>query len=139
MPVLLVTFIITTTIWAAVSLWLSARQISCVRHHRDSVPADFAASVTLEEHRKAADYTVARERLSNVSAIWDLAISFAWVLGGFNLLYGALAFVLPPSLVLGVTFLIATAAVGALLSLPFDIYKTFVLEQKFGFNRTTFR
>ena len=52
-------------------------------------------------------------------------------------MYGALASVIPPSLGLGVAFLIATTAVGALLSLPFTIYETFVLEEKFGFNRTT--
>jgi STE24 endopeptidase len=70
--------------------------------------------------------------------VYDLLISLAWVLGGYNLLYGALAAVLPPSLALGVGFLIAMFAVGALLSLPLKIYKTFVLEQRFGFNRTTF-
>jgi STE24 endopeptidase len=137
MPVLVIAYIATMAIWTAVSVWLSVRQIDCVRRHRDTVPADFAASVTLDEHRKAADYTAAHERLSNVSAVWDFAVSVAWVLGGFNLLYGALASVIPPSLGLGVAFLLATTVVGALLSLPFTIYETFVLEEKFGFNRTT--
>jgi STE24 endopeptidase len=93
--------------------------------------------VTLDEHRKAADYTAARERLAGVSTVLDLAVSLGWVLGGINLLYGALAGMLPPSLGLGVGFLVATAAVGALLPLPLDLYKVFVLEQRFGFNRTT--
>ena len=137
MPILLIAYIAAMTMWTAVSVWLSVRQITCVRSHRDTVPADFSASVTLDEHRKAADYTVAHERFANVSAVWDFAVSVAWVLGGFNLLYGAMASIVPPSLGLGVVFLIATIAVGALLSLPLNIYKTFVLEQKFGFNRTT--
>lgn len=137
MPILLIAFIVAAAIWTALSLWLSARQIGCVRRHRDAVPADFAASVTIEEHRKAADYTVARERLDGVRTVLDLGISLGWVLGGINLLYGALAAVLPPSLGLGVAFLVASFAIGALLSLPLDIYKTFVLEQTFGFNRTT--
>jgi STE24 endopeptidase len=137
MSILLIAYIAAMAMWTAVSVWLSARQIACVRSHRDTVPADFAASVALDEHRKAADYTVAHERLANVSAVWDFIVSVAWVLGGFNLLYGGLASVLPPSLGLGVAFLIAIFAAGALLSLPLNIYKTFVLEQKFGFNRTT--
>ena len=137
MPILLIAFIVAATAWTALSLYLSARQAACVRQHRDAVPPAFAGSVTIEEHRKAADYTLARERLPTVHAVFDLAISLTWVLGGTNLVYGALASVLPPSLGLGVAFLIATFAAGSLLTLPLDAYETFVLEQKFGFNRTT--
>ena len=137
MRFLLIAFIVASVLWTAFSLWLSARQIACVRRHRDTVPADFTANVSLEEHRKAADYTVAREKLANIRAVVDLVVSVAWVLGGINLLYGGLASVLPRSTVLGVAFLIANFAVGTCLMLPLDIYKTFVLEQSFGFNRTT--
>jgi STE24 endopeptidase len=137
MPILLLVFIVASIAWTALSLWLAARQSACVRRHQDKVPADFAGIVTLEEHRKAADYTVAHERFDTVQAIVDLAITLAWVLGGINLLYGALEPLMPGTLTLGVVFLLAFSAIGALLSLPFDIYETFALEQKFGFNRTT--
>lgn len=137
MPILLITFIVAATAWTVLSLYLSARQAACVRQHRDAVPAAFAGSITIEEHRKAADYTLARERLARVRAVFDLAVSLAWVLGGINILYAALASVLPPSLGLGVAFLIATFAAGSLLTLPLDAYETFVLERNFGFNRTT--
>lgn len=137
MPALLTAYIVAATAWSVLSLWLSARQIACVRRHRDAVPADFAASVTLEEHRKAADYTVARERLDSVRTVWDLVVSLGWVLGGINLLYGAVALALPPSPTRGVAFLVASFAIGALLSLPLELYRTFVVEQRFGFNRTT--
>jgi len=76
MPILLVAFIVTSILWTALSFWLSARQTACVRRHRDTVPADFAATVSLEDHRKAADYTVANERLANVRALIDLAVSW---------------------------------------------------------------
>lgn len=137
MPALLIAYIFAAVAWSLLSLWLSARQITCVRQHRDAVPADFVGSVSLEEHRKAADYTVARERLSGVGAVWDLVVSLGWVLGGINLLYGALAGVMRPSLGLGVAFLLANFAIGALLSLPLDLYRTFVIEQRFGFNRSS--
>ena len=137
MPILLITFIVAATAWTVLSLYLSARQAACVRQHRDAVPAAFVGSITIEEHRKAADYTLARERLARVRAVFDLAVSLAWVLGGINILYAALASVLPPSLGLGVAFLIATFAAGSLLTLPLDAYETFVLERNFGFNRTT--
>src|SRR5258708_809424 len=138
MAALLTAYILAAIAWSLLSLWLSARQIACVQRHRDRVPADFAGSVSLDEHRKAADYTVAREILSGVGTVWDLAVSLGWVLGGINLLYGVLAQMLPASPARGVAFLVASFAIGALLSLPLDLYRTFVVEQKFGFNRTSF-
>jgi STE24 endopeptidase len=137
MPTLLAAFIAASTIWTGLALWLGARQVACVRRNRDAVPADFAGTVTLEEHRKGADYTVARERLASLRTLLDLAITLAWVLGGINLLYGALAVRTPPALGRGVLFLLVFFGLSALLSLPLDVYRTFVLEQKFGFNRTT--
>jgi STE24 endopeptidase len=136
---LLTAFILASFGWAALALYLSQRQIAHVSLHRDRVPAAFAASVILDEHRKAADYTVARERLARVEIVLDLAVSLAWALGGIGLLYGALTRLLPPSLALGVAFLIGTAVVGTVLGLPIDVYRAFVLEQRFGFNRTTAR
>ena len=134
---LLTAFIAATLFWAALALYLSERQIAHVRQYRDQVPADFAASVTLGEHRKAADYTVAREKLARVETLIDVAVSIGWVLGGIGLLYGALASLLPPSLGRGVAFLIGTALVRTVIGLPFDLYRAFVIEGQFGFNRTT--
>lgn len=134
---LLTAFITATLFWAAFAIYLSERQITHVRHHRDQVPTDFAATVTIEEHRKAADYTVARERLARVETLIEGAVSIGWVLGGIDLLYGGLASVLPPSLGRGVAFLIGTTLVGTLIGLPFDVYRAFVIERRFGFNRTT--
>ncbi len=136
---LLIAYIAATLAWTMLAFYLSARQIAHVKAHRDRVPADFAASVSLDDHRKAADYTIARERLARIDTALDTALSLAWALGGISLLYGALAALLPPSLLRGVVFLIATSAVSTLLSLPPDLYKAFVLEEKFGFNRTTLR
>ena len=134
---LLTAFVLATLAWAALALYLSWRQVDYVGRHRESVPLDFAASVTIEDHRKAADYTVAREKLTRIEIVLDVAASLAWVFGGIGLLYGALARILPPSLGLGVAFLIGTSIIRTLLGLPIDVYKAFVIEQRFGFNRTT--
>ena len=107
MPILRTAFVVTSILWTAAGLALSARQIAHVRRHRDRVPAEFAAIVTPEDHRKAADYTIAREKLSAVSAVMSLVMALAWIFGGINLLYGELARVLPASPSRGVAFLIA--------------------------------
>ena len=134
---LLIAYIVATLLWTALALYLSNRQTTHVLRHRDAVPADFAATVTPDDHRKAADYTVARERLARIEVLLDAALSLAWVLGGIALLHGAITSVLPPSLGFGVVFLLATSAVGTVLGLPLAAYKAFVLEERFGFNRTT--
>ncbi|MGC4106957.1 MAG: M48 family metallopeptidase [Thermomicrobiales bacterium] len=152
MPLLLIAFIVAVLTWTILSVFLSVRQITHVRHTRGVVPADFARphageettsedprleGVAPEEHQRAADYTVAREHLSIVSALFSLVLSLAWALGGLDLLYGALASAVPPSSALGVVFLLAVFGIGAVLHLPLDIYATFGLEQRFGFNRTS--
>jgi STE24 endopeptidase len=123
--------------WTALSIYLSLRQTAAVARHRDAVPADFSGSVSLADHRKAADYTLARERLARIEAVVELIVSIAWVLGGITLLYGLVASAIPASPWRGVAFLIGTGAVGALLGLPFGLYRAFMLEERFGFNRTT--
>ena len=129
-------FIVATIGWTIASLYLSVRQSTFVRRHRDAVPADFAASHSLDEHRRAADYAQAREKLARWETIVDAAVALAWALGGIDLVYRALARAIPPSLGRGVAFLVAAGLVGAIVSLPFDVYRTFGLEQRFGFNRT---
>lgn len=136
-PPLLAILLAASLAETALSLWLSRRQIRHVRAHRDATPADFAHAVSPPEHRKAADYTVARERLAMLRAGWQWLIGAAWLLGGFDLLYGLLASAMPPSLGRSTAFVLANVAIGTLLSLPFSLYATFVIEQRFGFNRTS--
>jgi STE24 endopeptidase len=129
-------FVVATVLWTIASLHLSLRQTAYVRRHRDAVPADFVGTITPTEHHKAADYTLARERVARFELLADAIITLAWALGGISFLYGIVAAFVPPSLWRDLVFLIATGVVGTLVSLPFAIYRTFSLEQAFGFNRT---
>ena len=126
----------------AAQAWLSARQIRHVGAHREAVPPAFEATVGLEAHRKAADYTVARERFGLAGAAWGAATLLGWtLLGGLDALHGwslgvgRLWELGPIATQLG--FLVACSAVGGLLTLPLSWYETFRLEQRFGFNRMT--
>ena len=131
-------FIAATLAWAGLSLYVSLRQSRFVAAHRAQVPQAFAATVTAAEHARAADYTLARESVSRVELAVDVALAAVWAFGGIGLLYGALGFLHAP-LLRGVAFLIATGVVGSLVGLPFALYRTFVLEGRFGFNKTDAR
>jgi STE24 endopeptidase len=122
-------------------LALALRQAAHVRRHRDAVPAEFSASIPLEAHRKAADYTVARVRLGTVelavSALYVAALTFGGLLQGIHDLWGA--YLEPGGYAHGVAFIATVAILGFAVGLPFALYRTFSIEQRFGFNKMTWR
>jgi STE24 endopeptidase len=130
-------FLLALAAHLAVELVLARRQIVYVTSHRDAVPPAFAAAVTPVEHAKAADYTVAKQRLGRIEAVYDALVLLWLTLGGGIAAIGALAGSIGDSpLLAGTLQVLGVLAVLALLSLPFGIHRTFVLEQRFGFNRT---
>lgn len=137
MPVLLIAFATVSVATALFSFYLGQRQATYVARHRGAVPSDFVATVSLAEHQKAADYEIARLRLGRVAALVGLAAGLAWAFAGYDVLYGGLAGVIGRGLTRSVVFIAAVSVVSSLLDLPFGIYRTFRLEQRFGFNRTT--
>ena len=118
--------------------WLATRQIRHVAQHRAQVPADFASRITLEAHQKAADYTLAKTRFGMLELAWGAALVLVWtLLGGLSWLNQFLLQWMQPGLVQQVALLVAFGVLGALVDLPFTLYKTFVIEQRFGFNKIT--
>src|SRR4051812_13604925 len=75
-------FITALCLATATRLWLAARQVRHVRLHRDAVPATFAEAIPLSAHQKAADYTVAKTRLSMFDVLIGAALLLAFTLGG---------------------------------------------------------
>jgi len=135
---LTVLFLLALLTGAAVDLWLSRRQASAVARHRGEVPGPFADSVSAAEHRKAADYTIAKLRFGRMATLVDTAVTLALTLGGgiaaLDALWRHSALAQPW---LGVAVIATVALVIQLVNLPFSLWRTFRLEARFGFNRTT--
>ena len=124
----------------AVRFWLASRQVRHVALHRDSVPPAFTRHISLAAHQKAADYTVAKSRLGLVEMAFGAAVLLGWtLLGGLGALNSLLLEWLGPGMAQQLALLACFAAVGGLLDLPFSLYGTFVVEQRFGFNKMTWR
>ena len=118
--------------------WLATRQIRHVSLHRSAVPAAFSANITLQAHQKAADYTVVKARLGMLELAWGSALTLCWtLLGGLSWLNHWLLHWLQPGLGQQVALLATFALIGTVIDLPFSLYKTFVIEQRFGFNKIT--
>ena len=134
-------FAAAVTISLLTRLWLASRQMRHVARHRNAVPAAFAGTVGLAAHQKAAAYTLAKSRLGLLEMAFGTAVLLGWtLLGGLGALNQAVLAVLGPDtapLVSQLVLLAAFALVGGLLDLPFTLYRTFVLEARFGFNKTT--
>ncbi|MDM0090576.1 MULTISPECIES: M48 family metallopeptidase [unclassified Variovorax] len=124
----------------AVKFWLATRQIRHVARHRDAVPAVFAQTMTLAAHQKAADYTIAKTRFGLLEMAWGAALLLAWtLLGGLDLLNKVLLVWIGGGMAQQLALLAAFALIGGLLDLPFTLWQTFRLEERFGFNKMTFR
>jgi len=122
----------------AVELWLSQRQASNVARHRDAVPGPFAGSVSPEEHRKAADYTIAKLRMGRIASVVDAVLTLALTVGGgIALLDGWWRHTALPQPWLGALVIATVALIAQLVGLPLSAWRTFVLEARFGFNRTS--
>jgi STE24 endopeptidase len=131
-------FLVALALSLGLQLWLAARQRRYVLAHRDSVPAHFDSRISLAAHRKAADYTVARGRLAVVEVLLDAIVLLALTLGGGLAWLASFASTLPfPPLFRDVALVIVVALIAGALALPLAWYRTFVIEQRFGFNRTT--
>ncbi len=135
------TFAVALATVLVLRMMLVTRQIRHVARHRGAVPTDFVGAVSLEAHQKAADYTIARQRLDLITAAWGAMVLMGWtLLGGLDALNVALRELLQPrwgELAYEVGLLTAVSMIGGLLDLPFEAWRTFKLEQRFGFNRST--
>lgn len=133
-----VIFLIALVISYSIQFWLSRRQKEYVLSHRDSVPPAFKNSVSLAAHQKAADYTIEKGRLGEFDSIISAVLLLILTLGGginlaFNFWSG---FDLSP-LVRDLAAVATIYLFMTLLEIPISLYQTFVIEEKYGFNKNT--
>ena len=123
--------------------WLATRQTRHVAAHRGAVPPAFAATITLAAHQRAADYTLAKGRFGLLTMAFGAAVLLGWtLLGGIDTLNAALRDAVQPrwgDMAYQLALLAAFSLIGGVLDLPFELYKTFRIEQHFGFNRMTWK
>nr|WP_315260368.1 M48 family metallopeptidase [uncultured Duganella sp.] len=131
--ILFVSFIILTLL---VRFWLASRQLRHVLAHRSAVPAEFAEKIPLAAHQKAADYTVARTRYGLLTLMVNTLVLVGFtLLGGLQWLSVQIFQITGPGMTYQLALLAAFALISGIIDLPFDYYKQFGLEQRFGFNK----
>ena len=119
-------------------LTLALRQIRHVRDHRSRVPGRFSDRISLQSHGLAADYTVAKSWLTMINLVIEAALALALTVGGgIGWLVALISTWLPPGITAGLALLGLIAVISAVIDLPLSLYRTFVVEERFGFNRVT--
>jgi STE24 endopeptidase len=139
MQIFTLVFLIGLIASTGLEIWLARRHVAHVAAHREAVPPEFAASLSLPAHQRAADYTVARTRFGMVTLVMDAVLLLVFTLGGgLDLIAGALANWVPDSYYLRELLLVGMfSLITSLIGLPFAWHRTFGIETDFGFNQMT--
>ena len=137
-------FIAALTLTTLAKLWLARRHLAHIAAHRAAVPEAFHEKVQLGDHQKAADYTTAKTRFDMLGTLFDAALLLVFTLGGGIQFIADLVFAklgngwFSAPIAQGMATLVAVLVLSSLLEAPFNIYRTFVIEARFGFNKMTF-
>ncbi len=122
-----------------IRFWLGSRQISHVQHHRDQVPDAFVKNIALDAHQKAADYSSAKTKLGLAEMVVQALLLLVFTIGGgLQWLDSFWTAIIPNHEMLrGAVVICSALFVSSLIDLPFDYYKTFLVDEQFGFNKMT--
>ncbi|MCR4332690.1 MAG: M48 family metallopeptidase [Sulfuricaulis sp.] len=133
-------FVIILLTNVTVKLWLARRQLRHVAAHRAEVPAAFREQIGIAAHHKAADYTSTLTRFGMLSVLFEAVLLLAFTLGGgIQWLQEATSNAVTHPLLQGAALIACVLLLQALLEIPFDLYRTFNIEARYGFNKMTLR
>jgi len=131
-------FLIALLLTTLTQIWLAARHIRYVRAHQDKVPEKFAGQIYLVDHQKAADYTCAKTRAGYAGILLQAVLLLIFTLGGgLNGLSNFWADWLSDPLAHGMALILSTFFIMGIVEIPLSYYRTFVIEEQYGFNKTT--
>ena len=136
---LTIVFLVALATTTSTQLWLARRHLRHIGANRNTVPAEFSGRIPAEAHRKAADYTMAKTRQGALETLVSAALLLGLTLGG-GLQFIADFWAKPlqtGSYAHGIALIASVVLVSSLVDFPFNLYRTFVIEARFGFNRTS--
>ncbi|HCI51936.1 MAG TPA: peptidase M48 [Gallionella sp.] len=121
-------------------LWLAHRHLAHIAAHRTAVPDAFSGQIQLSDHQKAADYTTAKTRFSTLGIQFDALLLLAFTAGGgIQWISVQCQSLFSQPIAQGMAIIVAVLLLSSLLEMPFNLYRTFRIEARFGFNKMTFR
>ena len=133
-------FIATLALTTLAKFWLARRHLAHIAAHRNQLPDAFREQIPLASHQKAADYTSAKTRFSMLGMLFDAALLLLFtVAGGIQLIANLSQGWFSQPLMQGMATIVIVLILSSLLEAPFNLYRTFAIEARFGFNNMTFK
>lgn len=132
-------FLCLLVLTTSIRFWLGRRHIAFIQSHRNTVPPAFASNISLDAHQKAADYSSAKTRLVIIESFVQAILLFALTLGGgLQWIDEAWRGILTDAEIFrGALVILSAFVISSLVEIPLDYYKTFVVDERFGFNKMT--
>ncbi len=122
----------------AFSYWLRHINLQYLKQHGTTVPDGFEGAIDQQKLRISSDYTFASSRLGLWDSLLDNALLLIFLFGGVMVAYdGFVAHLSGSGVVNGILFFLLMTWFQTLIGIPFDLYGTFVIEARYGFNTTT--
>ncbi len=138
MNIFTIFFLIALALSSSIQFWLARRHADYVAAHRSAVPEAFKTKVPLQAHQKAADYTLAKIKLGNIDGIIGIIVLLVLTLGGgINRAFEYWTSSVSSPLLAGVAAIATIFLIMTLIEIPSSVYHTFVIEEKFGFNKSS--
>ncbi|MDZ7333123.1 MAG: M48 family metallopeptidase [candidate division KSB1 bacterium] len=118
--------------------WMKFLNLNFLRKHGHIIPKPFEGHIDGELLKKTSAYTFEHSRFGYIASIFDNILFIAFLFGGLMMIYNRWINSLDLSFVLtGIVFFLILDLVSTILGIPFDLYSTFKIENKYGFNTTT--
>ena len=132
---LFIFLLITTTIF---QVWLTKRHIVHIQKNKNKVPSAFSKTISISDHKKAADYTVSKSYIGIIDLFIQAIFLYLITLGGgINIITNIFSNLINNQLIIGAMVIISVMLISSLIDIPLTLYKTFIIDEKFGFNRMT--
>ena len=122
----------------AFSYWLRHINLRHLKQHGTSVPEGFEGSIDADKLRRSSAYTLDSSRLGLWDSLFDNVLLILFLFGGLITVYDRfIASLGAGPIISAIVFFLLLSWVSTLLGIPFDLYGTFRIEARYGFNTTT--
>tara|TARA_B110000014_G_C20083880_1_gene566678 strand:+ start:145 stop:1404 length:1260 start_codon:yes stop_codon:yes gene_type:complete len=123
-----------------IEIYLSFRNRISIKNNRNEVPDDFKETISLKDHQKAAEYQLTLIDFGFFFRIYGLLVLLLWTIGGYLSKLSFYSSTLTNNDYLnGILLLLSIIVINLMLSLPVSLIRTFHIEDKYGFNNTTYK
>ncbi len=118
--------------------WLKLLNLAHMKRYGISIPEGFEGYIDEAVLTRTHAYTIETSTLSLIESVFGNIITIGFLFGGLLVLYNIWIDSLSlPFVIKGTVFFLVLTAVNTLISIPFSLYATFRIENKYGFNTMT--